>query len=101
MVPGILIVGASYAGDDLTMVLILFSLAMGFMGLWYPGMKVNPIDLSPNYAATIMAISNGIGALTGAVTPYVVGVLTPQVSRNIFYSPFPTHQIHSQITVCN
>ncbi len=23
---------------------------MGFMGTFYPGMKVNPLDLSPNYA---------------------------------------------------
>jgi hypothetical protein len=27
-----------------------------------------------------MAIVNGIGALTGIVTPYLVGVLTPDVS---------------------
>lgn len=25
---------------------------MGFMGTFYPGMKVNPLDLSPNYAGT-------------------------------------------------
>lgn len=58
----------------------MFTLAMGFMGTFYPGMKVNPLDLSPNYAGTLMAITNGIGALTGIAVPYIVGVMTPNVS---------------------
>lgn len=41
------------------------------------GMKVNALDLSPNFAGTLMGITNGIGALTGIAAPYVVGVLTP------------------------
>lgn len=80
VIPGIFLLGAAYAGNDVAMVIFLFSVGMGFMGLWYPGMKINPIDLSPNYAATIMAISNGIGALTGAAVPYVVGILVSNVS---------------------
>lgn len=28
-------------------------------------MKVNSLDLSPNYAGSLMATTNGIGALTG------------------------------------
>lgn len=40
-------------------------------------MKVNALDLSPNYAGTLMGITNGIGALTGIAAPYLVGVLTP------------------------
>ena len=28
-------------------------------------MKVNALDLSPNYAGSLMATTNGIGALTG------------------------------------
>lgn len=82
MIPSILLLGASYAGRNVALVVVLFTLAMGFMGLWYPGQKVNPLDLSPNYAATVMAISNGIGALAGATAPYMVGVLTPNVSNN-------------------
>lgn len=83
VIPGILLLGASYAGHNIALVVVLFTLAMGFMGPWYPGMKVNPLDLSPNYAATIMAISNGIGAFAGAAAPYMVGVLTPNVSRTL------------------
>lgn len=37
------------------------------MGGFYPGMKVNALDLSPNYAGSLMALTNGIGATTGFI----------------------------------
>lgn len=49
------------------------------MGNFYPGMKINPIDLSPNYAGSLMALSNGLGALTGIAAPAFVGIMTPDV----------------------
>lgn len=83
MGPAIFIIAASYAGCDRIVVVAMFTLAMGFMGTFYPGMKVNPLDLSPNYAGTLMAITNGIGALTGIIVPTIVGVMTPNVSITI------------------
>ncbi|XP_017767230.1 PREDICTED: putative inorganic phosphate cotransporter isoform X2 [Eufriesea mexicana] len=74
--PGIFIVGASYAECDRTTVVILFTIGTTLMGTFYPGMKVNALDLSPNYSGTLMALVNGIGAFTGILTPYIVGVLT-------------------------
>jgi MFS transporter, ACS family, solute carrier family 17 (sodium-dependent inorganic phosphate cotransporter), other len=65
--PACFIVAASYAGCDETLVIILFTLAMGTMGGFYPGMKVNALDLSPNYAGSLMALTNGIGATTGFI----------------------------------
>lgn len=73
-------VAASYAGCDKTIVVVLFTICMGLMGTFYAGMKLNPLDLSPNYSATLMAITNGIGSITGIITPYLVGALTPNVS---------------------
>lgn len=67
------------------MVVILFTLGMGFMGTFYPGMKVNPLDLSPNYAGSLMAVTNGIGALTGIAAPTMVGYLTTNVSFIRFF----------------
>ncbi|KAL5279702.1 hypothetical protein ACFFRR_003980 [Megaselia abdita] len=78
--PAIFMVAASYAGCDKTIVVVLFTICMGLMGAFYAGMKLNPLDLSPNYSATLMAITNGIGSITGIVTPYLVGALTPNVS---------------------
>ncbi|XP_076756868.1 putative inorganic phosphate cotransporter [Xylocopa sonorina] len=74
--PGAFIIGASYAECDRTTVVIMFTLGTTLMGTFYPGMKVNALDLSPNYSGTLMALVNGIGAITGIVTPYIVGVLT-------------------------
>lgn len=83
--PGVGIIAASYAGCDRTAVVSLITLGTMLMGSFYPGMKVNALDLSPNYAGTLMAIVNGIGAFTGIITPYLVGVLTPDVSAAYLY----------------
>lgn len=58
----------------------MFTIAMGFMGSFYCGMKVNGLDICPNYAGTVMAIVNGIGAVSGIITPYIVSALTEDVS---------------------
>ncbi|XP_034252695.1 putative inorganic phosphate cotransporter [Thrips palmi] len=71
------IIGASYAGCDRYLVVSLFTLGMASMGAYYSGTRVNALDLSPNYAGTIMALVNAIGALSGIVTPYLIGVLIP------------------------
>lgn len=36
---------------------------MGCMGTFYSGLKVNNLDLAPNYAGVIMAITNGVGGI--------------------------------------
>ncbi|KAL0099190.1 hypothetical protein PUN28_020042 [Cardiocondyla obscurior] len=73
--PGVFIIGASYARCDEFLVVALFTIGMALMGTFYPGMKVNALDLSPNYSGTLMALVNGIGAFTGIITPYIVGVI--------------------------
>lgn len=78
--PGVFIIAASYSGCDRMLAVAMFTVAMGFMGTFYCGMKVNGLDLSPNYAGTVMAIVNGLGALSGIITPYLVGALTEDVS---------------------
>lgn len=71
---------ASYAGCDQILVVTLFTVGMAFMGFFYPSLKVNALDLSPNYAGTLMAIVNGIGAISGIISPYLIGILVPNVS---------------------
>ncbi|XP_017019656.1 putative inorganic phosphate cotransporter [Drosophila kikkawai] len=90
--PAVLMVGASYAGCNRILVVALFTLCMGTMGTYYAGMKLTPLDMSPNYAGVLMAISNGIGSLTGVITPYLVGVMTPNTTmmewRLVFWVAF-------------
>lgn len=80
--PGVGILAATYAGCDKVMVALFFTLGMGLMGAFVPSLKVNALDLSPNYAGTTLALVGGIGAISGIITPYLVGVLTPNVSIN-------------------
>ncbi|XP_075148898.1 putative inorganic phosphate cotransporter [Haematobia irritans] len=90
--PAIFMVAASYAGCNRLAVVVLFTLCLGFMGTYYAGMKLGPLDMSPNYAGTLMAITNGIGAMTGVITPYLVGVMTPNATllewRAVFWLAF-------------
>lgn len=78
----IFVISASYAGCDYMRVVWLLMIALTFLGTAFPGVMVNPLDLSPNYAGTLMAMTNGISALSGFVSPYIVGVLTPNQTLN-------------------
>ncbi|KAF6202200.1 hypothetical protein GE061_004598 [Apolygus lucorum] len=68
---------ASYAGCNKTAVAILFTVGMGFMGFCYASLRVNSLDLSPNFAGTIMALANGIGSVSGMVAPTLIGFMVP------------------------
>ncbi|CAH0564298.1 unnamed protein product [Brassicogethes aeneus] len=101
MGPAVFIMAASYSGCDKYLSVAMFTIGMGFMGTFYCGMKVNGLDLSPNFAGTIMAISNGIGAITGIVSPSIVGHLTPQHTmtqwRTVFWISFAVFSVTSVI----
>ncbi|XP_001602071.1 putative inorganic phosphate cotransporter [Nasonia vitripennis] len=73
--PGCLLVAAMYAGCNVAAAITLITIGLTLTGSAVPGIKVNVLDLSPNYAGTLMGISNGIGAVTGVLAPYTVGVL--------------------------
>lgn len=77
--PALFVVAASYAGCNKLLVVVSFVLSMAFMGNYYPGMRVNALDLSPNYAGTIIAISNGAASLSGVIVPTFIGYMTPDV----------------------
>lgn len=51
------------------------------MGTFVPSLKVNALDLSPNFAGTLMAIVGTIGCLSGVIAPYIVGVMVPNVRQ--------------------
>ncbi|XP_018323712.1 sialin [Agrilus planipennis] len=74
--PGIFLVMASYAGCDRLLAVAYFTIGMGTMGFYYCGIRVNALDLSPNYAGIVMAFVNGVGAVSGMITPYLIGALT-------------------------
>ena len=52
------------------------------MALSYSSLKVNTLELSPNYSGTLAGLANGAGSIPGMITPYFVGLLTTHVSKN-------------------
>ncbi|KAL4089088.1 hypothetical protein QTP88_024160 [Uroleucon formosanum] len=87
--PALGIVAASYSGCDKVLAVTSFTIGMGLMGTFVPSLKVNALDLSPNYAGTLMAIVGTIGCLSGVIAPYIVGVMVPNSSmeewRDVFW----------------
>jgi MFS transporter, ACS family, solute carrier family 17 (sodium-dependent inorganic phosphate cotransporter), other len=71
-IPGIFLVIASFSGCNRITAIIMFTIAMGFMAAFYSGIKANNLDLSPNFAGAIMAITNGTGAIIGIVTVNII-----------------------------
>ncbi|KAF9824532.1 hypothetical protein SFRURICE_003989, partial [Spodoptera frugiperda] len=75
--PAICIILASYAGCDRFAAVAYFIASMALMGGFYSGMKVNALDLAPNYAGSLTAMINGTSTISGIITPYLIGLLTP------------------------
>ncbi|ALC39779.1 CG9254 [Drosophila busckii] len=73
--PGLLMVAASYAKCNIWLTVLLFTICLATMGPYYSGLKLTPLDLSPNYAGTLTAITNGIGSITGYLAPQAVGII--------------------------
>lgn len=72
--------GASYAGYDKWLVIAMFTVSMAFLGNFFTGLKVNALDLSPNYSGSLMALTNGLAGMSGVVILPIVGIMTPNVS---------------------
>lgn len=89
--PATFTVIASYAGCDRFVVVTCLIVSMAFIGNYYPGMRVNALDLSPNYAGTIIAISNGAASLSGIAVPTFIGYMTPDVIINTVVRINPIH----------
>ncbi|CAG9094177.1 unnamed protein product [Plutella xylostella] len=79
-IPAIFMMLASYSGCDRIAAVAYFIVSMAFMGGFYSSVKINPMDIAPNYAGTCSAFSNGLAAVSGIITPYLVGLLTPDQS---------------------
>lgn len=80
LLDGFFLLAAGYAGCDPMLVGFFFMIAVASRGFLTSSTLLNPIDLSPNYAATIAAISNGCGSVLGFLVPLLVAWVTPNVS---------------------
>ncbi|XP_066253902.1 sialin [Euwallacea similis] len=63
-------IGGSVAG------VILMTLAVTAIGGMFSGFLSNHIDISPNFAGTLVAITNTVATIPGIAVPFVVNTLT-------------------------
>ncbi|VVC25038.1 Major facilitator superfamily,Major facilitator superfamily domain [Cinara cedri] len=75
--PGLGVVCASFIGCNKMMAILCFTVSMALWGFCVSSICINPLDLSPNYASTLIALANSIGCLSGMASPYITGLLVP------------------------
>jgi ACS family sodium-dependent inorganic phosphate cotransporter-like MFS transporter 5 len=61
---------------EATLSVVLFVIALGFNGHVYSGYNVTHVDMAPDFAGTLMGITNCFANFAGILAPYTVGVLT-------------------------
>ena len=84
MVPAVFMVGVGFVDSDQPIVAVsLLAIANGFTGFLTTGVFVNPLDIAPPFAGTIVGISNSAGTMPGIVAPYIVALMTKNVSFDI------------------
>jgi|SRR6218665_293931 len=77
---GIFLIGLSFLDCSQTVLAVgLLTLAVTISGCVYSGYFVNHMDIAPQYAGTLMGISNGISASAGFIAPYLAASLTKSV----------------------
>lgn len=67
--------------EQVTLAVTLLVLAVGLNAGVYSGFQVNHIDLSPNFAGTMMGITNGLANILSILGPLAVGfIVTDEVN---------------------
>lgn len=70
------LLGVSYVGCNRIMAVILMTIGVTCIGGMYCGFLANHIDIAPNYAGTLVALTNTFATIPGFVVPIFVGKLT-------------------------
>ena len=76
MLGAVTLVCIAFLGEYEVAVEVLLFLGIGLSGAGYSGWQCLFIDMSPNYAGTLVGISNTFGSIPGFLAPLVVGALT-------------------------
>ncbi|CAD7014722.1 putative inorganic phosphate cotransporter [Ceratitis capitata] len=75
-IPMACLVGMSYmTSDERVEAIILLTIGVGFNSAAFCGYLVNHMDLSPNFAGTMMSISNGVANFMSLFAPLIVGAI--------------------------
>ncbi|KAH6935243.1 hypothetical protein HPB50_004812 [Hyalomma asiaticum] len=80
MVPGLFLVLVPLAGCNGFWNMILLAVAGGFHGMGHSGFMAAFVDLAPDFAGTLLGISNVIASIPGVAIPAMLGELLKEQS---------------------
>merc|ERR1711973_645535 len=72
----VIILAVSNAEPRLTLTLAMFTLGVGCNGALYSGWIINTQDIAPNFAGTVLGLTNCMGAIPGFVAPSIASQIT-------------------------
>ncbi|XP_016991510.1 putative inorganic phosphate cotransporter [Drosophila rhopaloa] len=73
-VPMVSLIALGYVPqDNSALAITLLTVTVGISAATYLGFQVNHIDLSPNYAGTLMGLTNGAANVMSGIAPIIVG----------------------------
>lgn len=73
--PALFLVFAAYSGCNVTYTVVFLALAGGMNGMHYSGFMSTHIDMSPNFAGTLLGITNGFSNIMGFLAPGITGYI--------------------------
>jgi len=76
LIPAACLLGICWSGSNIPAVVSLMMLAVMFYGSMFSGVFSNHSDLAPNFAGTLMAVTNMLATIPGILVPFLVGILT-------------------------
>jgi len=80
----ILLLSVTNENPQLTLTLALFTAAVTLQGGLYSGWITNSQDIAPNFAGTILGITNACGAIPGFVANQIAGVFINDNPSDVF-----------------
>ncbi|CAK1586760.1 unnamed protein product [Parnassius mnemosyne] len=75
-VPAVCLLALCYIGCNRGAAVALMAIGVTGIGGMFCGFLSNHIDIAPNFAGTLMALTNTVATIPGIVVPIFVGVLT-------------------------
>ncbi|XP_035444441.2 sialin [Spodoptera frugiperda] len=76
LVPAICLLAICYIGCNRSAAVIIMATAVTSIGGMFCGFLSNHIDIAPNFAGTLMALTNTVATIPGIVVPIFVGYVT-------------------------
>jgi len=76
LAPALALVGIIIAGKNVPAVVSLTIIAVMLYGSMFSGVFSNQADLAPNFAGTLMAMTNMLATIPGILVPTLVGIIT-------------------------